>query len=119
MDEFIKALEEAAKKIQRFFDQTLTGILNLLESFHKWITAVLDYVGSYLVRLFNAIGKLLSALLKLGLFYLPGIIGVLIGLLAGIVWLLVLGVVWIVLITAIGLAYKQRSPTPSDDDVNR
>jgi len=111
MDEFIQALEDAAKGIQRFFEQLLTGLLDILERTYQWLVAVANRVGSYLARLFTAMGKLLVALFKLGLFYLPGIIAILIGIFGEIVWLLVVGVFWVVLITIVGLAYKKKETT--------
>ena len=108
MDEFIRVLEDAAKGIQRFFEQLLTGFLDILEKTYQWIVTVLNSVGNYLARLFSAIGKLLTALFKLGLFYLPGGVAVLFGTLSEITWVLVAGIIWIVLITVVGLAYRRR-----------
>lgn len=108
MDEFIQALEDAAKEIERFFGLLFTGLLDILERAYQWLVAVANRVGSYLARLFTAIEKLLIALFKLSLFYVPGIIAILVGILGEIVWWLVVGVAWIVLITIIGLVYKKK-----------
>ncbi len=66
MDEFIQRLEDAAKGIQEFFEQLLTGLLDILEMAHRWIVTVINRIGNYLARLSTAIGKLLVAIFKRG-----------------------------------------------------
>lgn len=108
MDNFIQALEQAAKGIQQFFEQMLTGLVDLLERIRQWIAAASQRVSTYLTKLFAAAGRLLAALSKLTVPYLPGIIAFTLGILGTHLWLIIVGGGWIVFITIIGLTYRKK-----------
>ena len=108
MDDFIKTLEEIAQKLQIFFDQLLTGLLDVLERIYQWLSAVIKRVRIYLERLFSALSDVIIVVFKLSLFYSPGIICMLFGIFGGGTWLLFVGLLWIAFITIIALSYKDK-----------
>ena len=115
MDNFIQALEQAARGIQQFFEQMLTGLVDLLERIRQWIAAASQRIRTYLTKFFTAAGRLILALSKLAVPYLPGIIAFTLGILGTHLWLIIVGGGWIVFITIIGLTYKKRDEDASSE----
>lgn len=115
MDNFIQALENAAKRIQLFFEQMLTGLVDLLERMRQWFAEISKRIRNYLSKLFAATAKLLIALSKLTIPYLPGLIALTLGIFGTHLWLTVAGAVWIVFITVIGLTYKKKDDNDSSE----
>lgn len=108
MENFIQALEHAAKGIQKFSEQLLSGLVAVLNRTWQAVIAITKRIDTYLTQLFTATWRLLVALSKLALPYLPGIIAFTLGMLGGHLWLALLGGGWIVFITIIGLTYKKK-----------
>ena len=108
MDDFIQGLEYLTKWLQRFFERLVTSFLDFPKRALEWLIIAVRRIGTNLIRLSLAIGKLLIVIFKLGLFYLPGIIAILAGVYNHNVWLISLGASWIVLITLVGFVYKKR-----------
>ena len=65
MDKFVKAIEDAAKAIQNFFEKALAGLLEILDEIYHGFATAAKRIRSYLLRLFSAIVKLIGAMLKL------------------------------------------------------
>lgn len=106
----IATIELAGKKLEALASTLLSGLLDFLERALEWIVRVCERIVEYLKKLLPVLGRLISALFKLSLFYLPGVILVIIGLAKNNNTCIVLGVIWVFLITAIGLAYGKHSP---------
>ena len=109
LESFVDDFQKAART---FFD----AIVAFIDRIRTWIVNTVRSIVDYLERLFNAVGKLLSAFVQLSLFYVPTILAFFIG---GLMvstgtgngwggWLIVLGIIWAGAITLIGLTYRAR-----------
>ena len=110
MNGFLEAIERAAKNIQAFFDNILTGVLDICDKFHRWTAAVFRRMAEFLIRLFFAVGRIVVELLKILLVYVPGLIAVSCGFYFSLWWLSLIGISLIVVITLIGFFFRPRVP---------
>jgi len=108
MEELIQALESITKSIHHFFNQLVISLLDFLESARRWLSLVINRIYDYLAQLIKALSKLGIVLIRLSLFYIPGIILIAIGSFGHINWVLILGVIYCVFITVVGLTYRKK-----------
>lgn len=105
----IEGMERLGKKLEHLVSTMLDGLLKFVERMKNWVTQVYSRVVEYLRLFIPALGRLLVVVTKLILFYVPGIILILIGIGTSSITYVIAGVIWILTITAIGLAYGKRT----------
>ncbi len=110
MNNFIQAIENATNRIRVFLEQLLSGILSILEKIYQSISSIIYRIKSYFASLFSVLRNLFSAFARLILLYIPGILLLLYGLMAGSIWSTIVGIIWIVGLTLVGFFYRGNTP---------
>ena len=105
MDRIIKGLETASQKLTHFFDHLLSGLLELIEKTQQWLTATAKKIANYLITFIISLAKLFIALIKVGLFYIPSILFILLSIIYHNIYILALGLFWSFFITLIAITY--------------
>ena len=103
-ERFVSSLEDMGKRVEEFFGSFFEGVLTFIEKIQQWIKVTITRIKEYLTRFFRAFGRLLEYSFKLSLFYIPGVILLIVGSPSTIL----IGVIYMFLITAIGLTYGKR-----------
>lgn len=102
-----------ARTVERIVLQLLSGLLTILDATYKWLVSVARRIVEYLGELIPALWNVLTALLKLGLFYAPSILFIVVRPGGTEGWAVAL--IWAGFITAIGLTYGSSEGDPDGD----
>lgn len=108
LERAVAILEAAASNLERLTDAVLQAFLQYLDRTYQWLVKAVKYVKEYLIRAGKALGRLVLVEFKLFLFYLPGVICLLIYFPSKWSILLIIGCVWILLITALVITSRGK-----------
>ena len=109
LEKAVAALEVAASNLERLTDAVLQAFLRGLDRTYQWLVKAVKYVKEYLIRAGKALARLLLVGFKLMLFYLPGIICIVLYFPTKWLIFLIIGLFWILLISALVLTSRGRT----------
>jgi hypothetical protein len=114
-EDFATAIEKMAENLQKFCGEFLESIVIFIKDATNWLEETGKIISEYLNRFFIAFSKLLYALGKISLFYLPSLFFLLISIVVKSWFFFLLTVGWAVVVTMIGLTYKKTDRKENND----
>ncbi len=109
LEGMVAALSRFAAAVESTTARLFAALLQFVEDVADWLLRVAKAIADYLRRFFTALVKVVFALGKLSLFYVPSVVCVLwsISFSGGAVAILV-AIGWALFVTGIGLAYWKK-----------
>jgi hypothetical protein len=108
LDSFVSALEEFSVRIQKFVTDFLESILRFMNDTAGWIEKAYKRICKFLDRFFSALIRLVGALGKISLLYIPSLILLILYFSLQSWMCLFLAIAWAGMLTMVGLNYKKR-----------
>lgn len=105
LEDMLSALERFGNRLENLAARLLEGLLIFLEEAYAKIIQITKRIWDYLLRLGRALYRLMIALTKLSLFYIPSVVLILAFVVTGRLVFFVGSALWFVFITAVGLTY--------------
>ena len=108
LEAFAKRMSQFAHTLDCFISRFFGRIVDFLERTAIWLLDMAVRIRDYLVRVTNALRKITRAFVRIGWYYLPSIIAVIVFFINTDLWgCAVFAVVWFLFITGIGLTYRR------------
>jgi len=108
LDCFVSALEDFSMSIQKFVADFLESILRFINDTARWIENAFKRICEFLDRFFSALLRLVGALGKISLLYIPTLILIILFFSLRSLICLILAIAWFGILTMVGLYYKKR-----------
>jgi hypothetical protein len=111
VDDLVAGMEELGKDLEAVAARFLEAILRFLDDAARWIERVARRIIEYAAKFLPAFGRLLLALLKLSLFYVPAFAALSLGVSRDSGGWIFVALVYAAFVTVIGLSYGRSGGT--------